>query len=398
MNFFDDNVLLTSKAARELYAACRGLPIIDYHCHLNEREIAEDKRYADIGELWLAADHYKWRAMRLCGVDEKYITGGADFKDKFFKFAEIMPLLAGNPLYYFCHLELSIVFGITQPLNADSAAEIWKAANQKLKALSVRKLLELFKVEYVATTDAPDSRLKYHGKYGGTLVAPTFRPDAILAGTFTQGPKKALDFFVQKGCKISDHGLDDAPCGKAADTLEALAAEYKARGITVQLHIGPLRNINSNAYKTIGRDAGFDVFAASTDTDKLAAFLDRLHQKNALPKTVLYTLNPAALPAMCAISGAFPNVRVGAAWWFNDTLQGIKSHLSVLAEYACLGTFLGMLTDSRSFLSFARHDFFRRILADFLGGLVERGEYERGGAHDLMKKICYYNVKEFIGL
>ena len=400
MKFFDEDLLLGGSAAKRLYNGVKNLPIIDYHCHLNEGEIAADKTFANIGEAWLSGDHYKWRAMRLCGVDEKYMTGGAAYKEKFFKYAEIMPDLAGNALYYFSHLELKIIFGINKPLCKETAAEIWDEANAKIKNLSVGKLLKLFNVEYIATTDAPESELKNHGRRGDTLVCPTFRPDKAFAdcGFDRAALLKRLDYFVSKGCKISDHAADFALAGEKAETLAWLAGEYKKRGITMQLHIGALRNINSAMFKTLGRDCGYDVFQSAVDTDGLAAFLNGLHTKDALPKTILYSLNPSAIPAMCAISGAFPNVRVGTAWWFNDTLQGIKQHLSYLSEYAVLGTFLGMLTDSRSFLSYARFDFFRRISADFLGGLCERGEYDFNAAEALMKKICYTNIKEFIGL
>jgi len=400
MNFFDDNILLSNETAKKLYGGVKDLPIIDYHCHLNEKEIAENKTFSDIGELWLAGDHYKWRAMRLCDVDEKYITGSASYEEKFYKYAEIMPLLAGNPLFHFSHLELKNIFGITMVLSEDTAKEVWEKANAKLKNLSVRKLLKLFKVEYIATTDDPVSELKYHGKYGDTIVCPTFRPDKAFeeSGYDRTGLIKQLDYFVSKGCKISDHGMDFSPTGKNADTLEFLAGEYKKRGIIMQLHIGTMRNINSTAFKSLGRDSGFDVFRAAVDTDALVSFLDRLHSKNSLPKTIIYSLNPKAIPALCAISGAFPNVRIGAAWWYNDSLQGIKQQLSYISEYAVLGTFLGMLTDSRSFASYVRFDFFRRILADYLGGLIERGEYEINRAKDLMNRICYTNAKEFIGL
>jgi len=394
--FFDDNVLLTTSTAKELYELVKDLPIVDYHCHLNERDILEDKRYDDIGELWLGGDHYKWRAMRLCGVDEKYITGDASWEEKFLRFAEIMPNLAGNPLYYFSHLELKTAFGITEPLNLGSSERIRKTVNEKLKSLSARKLLELYKVEFVGTTDDPMSDLKCHGKYGDTLVSPTFRPDkALETGVVDSALLKRLDLFVSKGCKLSDHGMDFAPAMDKADVMEKLAGEYRRRNMTMQLHMGTMRNINTTMFGNVGKDSGFDVFRANLDTDALAVFLNRLNSNGNLPRTIIYTLNPNALPAICAISGAFKNVRVGAAWWFNDTLEGIRQHISVLSEYGVLGTFLGMLTDSRSFLSYARFDFFRRILADYLGNLVVRGEYDLPGAKQLMEKICYTNIKEF---
>ncbi len=440
MSFFDDRVLLSNDIAFELYNDVKALPIIDYHCHLNDNEIAEGMTFSDIGELWLAGDHYKWRAMRLCGVDEYYITGKASNKEKFFKYAEIMPKLAGNPLYYFSHLELKLVFGICAPLNSSSAENIWNIANEKLKNLDVYKLFELFNVEYVATTDDPLSELKNHGKYGNTTVCPTFRPDKIFEfdekyyealskassvkiadlESLKAALKNRLDYFVSKGCRIADHGFDFIPervvskqeaeeifKNRQAATdkekhlffchmLEFFAQQYSMRGIVMQLHFGTMRNTNSVALKKIGRDAGFDVFRSYVNTDALAAFLNNLSEQNALPKTILYSNNDIFTPALCAISGSFKNVRVGVAWWMNDTLNGIRRSLTNVSEYAALGTFLGMLTDSRSFLSYARFDFFRRILADFLGGLVEQGEYFIDDARRLMQNICYNNIISFI--
>ena len=440
--FFGSEVLLRSEAAKALYAEVRDLPIIDYHCHLNEKEIQADRGFADLGELWLGGDHYKWRAMRMCGVDEEYVTGSASFAEKYAKYAEIFPRLAGNPLYYWTQLELALIFGIHTPLGPDTAEDIRARANQKLAALKVSDLLKDFKVEYIATTDDPVSDLAAHGQYGTTKVSPTFRPDRMIgldegalaelataAGVETDtlaGLKaaltKRLDYFVEHGCRISDHGMDWLPaedCGEAAAaelyarrgeltaeekwTLSShllcfVAALYAERGMVMQLHFATYRNVNTAMFGKVGRDAGFDIMRGEVDTDRLVVFLDTLNRRGQLPRTVLYTLNPACVPALCTLSGAFPNVRIGAAWWFNDTVEGIRRQIKYAAEYTALGTSLGMLTDSRSFASYARFDFFRRILADVVGEWVEAGEYAMDHARKLMYDVCYGNVKEFLGL
>ncbi len=397
MAFFDDNLLLKGESAKQIYSQIASLPIIDYHCHLNAEEILRDKVFGDVGELWLSGDHYKWRAMRLCGVDEQYVTGNKSYKEKFIKYAEIMPKLIGNPLYYWTHMELSRLFGITKPLNGDSAEEIWRQANEALGQYSVRKLLDKFKLEYVATTDDPTSDLPFHGDVGGVKVRPTFRPD----GCFAQGMDKAylegrLDYFISKGCKIADCGFDDFT---DLSDLEWLIEVCGKRGVIVQLHFGTFRNVNTAAYKAIGRDSGFDVFRGGVSTDALVALLDGCSQKlGTLPQIILYPLNDNYLKAVCAISGAFKNVRVGAAWWFNDTVCGIRRQLETVSEYAALGTNLGMLTDSRSFSSYVRFDFYRRLLATFIGEKTDSGEYDLEAAVSLARDIAYYNVKEVLGL
>ncbi len=440
--FFGDSVLLSTPAAVHLYGQVKDLPIIDYHCHLNEREISQNRRFADLGELWLGGDHYKWRAMRLCGVEERYITGDASYKEKFLKYADIFPRLCGNPLYYWTQLELSMLFDIRLPLGPDTAESIWETANRALSGMTVRDMLARFRVHYVATTDDPTSSLSFHGRYGATDVCPTFRPDRMLSldtsaldelaavsgipADTLDGWKAAmagrLDCFCAHGCRISDHGMDYLPvadCGvETARMLYArrvsltpderqmltshllyhLAGLYADRGIVMQLHFATFRNVNSDMFGKVGRDAGFDIMRGQVDTDRLAVFLDTLHSRGQLPRTVLYSLNPVCVPSLATLSGAFPHVRIGAAWWFNDTLRGIRTQLETVAEYAALGTNLGMLTDSRSFASYARFDFFRRILADLVGGYVERGEYDLGQAEKLMYDVCYGNVKQFLDL
>ena len=440
--FFGSDVLLRSEAAKVLYAKVKDLPIIDYHCHLNEKEIQADRGFSDLGELWLGGDHYKWRAMRMCGVDEHFVTGDADFSEKYVKYAEIFPRLAGNPLYYWTQMELSLIFGIHEPLGPNTADGIRERANAKLADIKVSNLLTQFKVEYIATTDDPVSDLSAHGVYGNTKVSPTFRPDRMLgldetaldelakvSGIATDtldGLKAALtarlDYFVAHGCRISDHGMDWLPvtdCGAAvaadlyarrgelniedkwtltSHLLYFVASLYADRGMVMQLHFATYRNVNTAMFGQVGRDAGFDIMRGGVDTDRLVVFLDTLNRDGKLPKTVLYTLNPACVPALCTLSGAFPNVRVGAAWWFNDSVEGIRRQIKLTAEYAALGTNLGMLTDSRSFASYARFDFFRRILADVVGEWVEQGEYAMEHAERLMYDVCYGNVKEFLGV
>ncbi len=441
-DFFGEQLLLNTPAAEELYLAVRELPIIDYHCHLNERELRDDHHFANLGELWLAADHYKWRAMRLCGVDEKYITGDAGFHEKYLKYAEIFPKLCGGPLYYWTQLELKLLFGIREPLSSESAERIWNRANEVLKTLGAHEILRRFRVEYVATTDDPASDLSAHGTYGNTRVSPTFRPDFALnmdeaalerleaasgirldsLEALKQAIKARLEFFCSKGCCIADHGMDFLPvsdCGEEraaalyarratltpderqelfSHLLYFTAALYAEHGMVMQIHFATFRNVNSAMFPRCGRDAGFDIMRGQVDVDRLIPFFDTLVQRGKLPKTVVYSLNPACIPALATLTGAFPNVRVGAAWWFSDTVLGIRRQLETVAEYAAIGTNLGMLTDSRSLASYVRFDFFRRILSDFIGEYVEKGEYSMDDAKKLMYDVCYGNVKEFLNL
>lgn len=433
--FFGSDLLLTGESAKAVYGRVKDLPILDYHCHLDQCKIRDDAKFADIGQLWLAGDHYKWRAMRLCGVDEAYITGKASWHDKFIKYAETVPQLAGNPLYYWTHMELGQVFGIREPLNKESAERIYGQANEKLRHISVRSLLRQYKVEFVATTDDPCDDLAAHGKYENTVVAPTFRPDKLLAldgeylkklgktvgyeiktlADVLRAAEERLQYFVSRGCKMSDHGFlrfpARYPSPEEAEELFAagekeqafgcllvgLAKLYKKYGVVMQMHFAVTRNVNPAMYARCGADAGFDVIAESSRIGDVIEFLKQLPDEER-PETILYTLNDAELPALAALTGAFRHVKMGAAWWFNDTVQGIRKNLSVIAEYSALGTNYGMLTDSRSFSSYARFDFFRRILSDHLGGLVEKGELDMAAAVALAENVCYNNSKEMLGL
>lgn len=438
--FFGEELFLSTPSAKKIYGSVKELPIIDYHCHLDINKIASDAGFENIGELWLSGDHYKWRAMRLCGIDEKYITGDATYEEKFFKYAEIMPKLAGNPLYYWTHMELSQIFGIYEPLSSESAARIYKEANERLKDITVSGLLSRFGVEYIATTDDPIDELPLHGKYGNTVVCPTFRPDKIYElsdeyigklGAAANIEIKTLDdvlraigvrldYFVSKGCRISDHGFEKFPTSyatkdeaellfKKKDQLTAeekdslfgfilvhLAREYGKRNILMQIHFSVIRNNNPEMLALCGVDSGFDLIGEEQSVKDMVRFFSQIPDAHR-PQTVLYTLNDSNLPAIACVTGAFRGVRMGAAWWFNDTVEGIKRNLKTISEYSVLGTNFGMLTDSRSFASYVRFDFFRRLLSEHIGALVEAGEYELSAATDIAKDICYNNIKQQIG-
>jgi glucuronate isomerase len=375
--------------------------------------------------------------MRLCGVDENYITGGASYKEKFVKYAQIMPLLAGNPLYYFSHFELKQLFDITEPLDGDSAEYIYEKANEILASYSVADFLKKYKVELVATTDDPADTLQYHGIVGKTAVVPTFRPDKYYCpsdsdlarlGTAAEVEIKTLDdllsalvnrldFFVEKGCFMSDHGFEKFPrdiiSKEEADKLfdrrkeldnnsknalfgyilRYLLKEYKKRGMTAQLHFSVRRNVNSAMFAKTGVDSGFDVAGEPESPAVIEIFLNSMDDSER-PDIILYALNDTPLKAIASITGAFRGVRMGAAWWFNDTVSGIRRNLDAIAEYSALGTSPGMLTDSRSFAGYSRFDFFRRILCDYVGNLVDRGEYSEKNAEKLVYDICYDNARK----
>ena len=439
-SFFDENVLLYSEPAKKLYATVKDLPIIDYHCHLNQTMIKENAKFDTIADLWLAGDHYKWRAMRLAGVDEKYITGDSTMYEKFEKYCEIMPKLCNNPLYYWSHFELKQIFGINLEINKANCKEIYDTANAKLKTLDVQSLLKFYNLEYIATTDDPIDDLHDNGVYNGIKVSPTFRGDKLLtlsqdyfdklgkvAGVDIKdlpSLKKALlirlDYFISKGCRVCDHGFEDFPSnilddeeankaflnkenldettrsGLVGNIFNFLLREYKKRNMIVQLHFAVVRNINTPMFKKLGPDHGFDVMSKEANIANLITLLDSVNDEER-PTIVLYTLNPTTIPALACISGAYRNVLIGAAWWFNDTVGGIRRNLDIISEYSILGTNLGMLTDSRSFSSYSRFDFFRRLLCNFVGDKIEKGEYTLESGYTLVKDICYYNIKRLLG-
>ncbi|MBE7010618.1 MAG: glucuronate isomerase [Ruminococcaceae bacterium] len=454
MAFIHDDFMLHSDVSKRLYHEyAEALPIIDYHCHLNPEEIATDRQYQNITELTLEGDHYKWRLMRAAGVEEDYITGGADPQEKFKKWAEVVPLLIGNPLYHWTHLELKRYFGIDALLSGETADEIYRHCNQVIsqKKYSARSLITQSGAEVVCTTDDPSDALTAHQTLScgfSVKVLPTFRPDkAILidrdtflpymesigVSSYTELKKymlKRLDYFHEHGCRLADHGMDggipfargDAEAvfkrafsGEAISTQEAdlyktemnlfFASEYARRGWTLQLHIGALRNTNSAMEKSVGKDAGFDSIDDVSVARPLARFLDTLEADNMLPKTILYNLHPKDNYTLASMAGNFQKspwktkVQFGSAWWFNDQRDGMEAQMRTLANFGILPYFVGMLTDSRSFLSFVRHEYFRRILCNLLGTWVTNGEYpsdyDRLG--QMVKNICYLNAKQYFG-
>ena len=433
--FLDQDFLLSTETARHLYHdVAAGLPVIDYHCHLNPREIFEDRRFENITQLWLGEDHYKWRLMRSAGVDEHFITGDASDREKFQKWAETIALAIGNPLYHWSHLELKNYFGYEGILNGDTAEEVWQLCNEKLRdpAMSARNLIVGSNVKTLCTTDDPADSLEWHRKIAedrsfGVKVLPSFRPDKALGiekpdypeylsrlgrvesfAQLVQVLKDRLAFFVSLGCRVSDHGMESVPYAGASEAeLEAivrkrlagelptereakqfktallleLGREYHRLGVVMQLHFGVIRDNSRRVYRMLGPDAGIDSIGDQPSVKALAAFLGALDETDELPKTVLYSLNPNDNAALVSVMGAFQTgtaggkLQHGSAWWFNDHKRGITDQLTTLAAEGYLAGFVGMLTDSRSFLSYARHEYFRRILCELIGGWVENGEY-----------------------
>lgn len=449
-------LFLENETAKCLYRLVKDLPIIDYHCHLSPKEIYEDSVFTDIGQMWLSADHYKWRLMRAYGIDESYITGTASYKDKFLQFAKVIATAAGSPLYHWCKLELSQFFGIDERLNEKSAERIYEKANQVIQEqrLSPRKLIQQANVEYIATTDDIADSLEYHKKLKEdnsfqTIVTPTFRTDNLLLiqhegyrdyirqlstvsqteiidiDSLEQAVINRLDAFCALGCKFTDVGIPMFPkCkgtrqqanavlqkalnGEPITDIEAsqylfymdvfLASEYQKRNLVMQMHLAVKRNVNSVLYRTVGVDCGGDCVGDPIAQDDMVALLDAINEHSGLPQTILYTLNAAMYDTMLTAAGSFRNVKMGAAWWFQDHKSGIEKQLKAYAQTSHLGTFLGMLTDSRSFLSYARHDYFRRILCSVTGDWIEKGEFaDDAYAQQLVRDICYYNIKKVIG-
>ena len=417
--FIHKDFLLTTDAARELYHRhAEKMPIIDYHCHLPPREIAEDKRWNNIAEVWLGGDHYKWRQMRSNGVDEKLVTGDASWHDKFVKFAETMEVLLKNPLFDWSHLELARYFGVYDRLCSANAENIWKKCNAKLaeKDFSARGLMKKSNVKVVCTTDDPDDDLAFHKaiakKPFGVKVLPAWRPDRILkeAVAKKKDPMKHLaerhKYFEEHGCVLSDYGLVDIPeKGLYADLLfECLKMDAKA-GWTTQLHYNCIRNLNTRMFKRLGPDTGFDAINDASCAVGLAKLFDRLEKADALPRTILYSLNPCDNEMLASLMGCFQKgpdkgkIQLGAAWWFLDQKDGMKKQIESLSALGCLGNFVGMLTDSRSFLSYTRHEYFRRILCAKLGEEVERGEIpsDMKWLGKIVEDISYNNAKNYFG-
>lgn len=415
--YMGEDFLLDTREAKCLYHDfAEKLPIIDYHCHLSPREIAEDKRWDNISDVWLGGDHYKWRQMRWNGIDEKFITGNAEAHDKFIKYAETMERLVKNPLFDWSHLELSRYFGVNERLSSATAEKIWKKCNSKLKAkgFSAQGLMKKSNVKVVCTTDDPDDDLTWHEKIAensfGVKVLPTWRPDRILkeAVAKKKDPLKHLakrhKYFEEHGCRLSDYGLVEIPKdGLYADLLfECLKMDAKA-GWAAQLHYNCIRNLNSKMFEKIGPDTGFDAIGDAGSADALAKLLDRLDRVDALPRTIVYSLNSCDTEMIASILGSFQKgpdrgkLQLGAAWWFLDQKDGMKKQLEALSALGCLGNFVGMLTDSRSFLSYTRHEYFRRILCQMLGREIARGELPNDleWIGKIVADISYYNAEGY---
>ena len=462
MAFINDDFLLTTKAAKELYHGyAEQMPIIDYHCHLPPAEIACDQRWENIAQVWLGGDHYKWRQMRSNGVDEKYVTGNASWEEKFNAFAATMERLLKNPLFDWSHLELARYFGVTERLSSKTAAKIWKKCNAKLrgKDFSARGLMKKSNVKVVCTTDDPIDSLEHHlaiaKKPFGTKILPAWRSDKAskiedakawnawmdrLAAA-AKAPVKSWDdflaamaarhaFFAKAGCVVSDYGITEvfaapyteaevrrifkkARSGKAVTAEEALKFKsawlYEglkadaAANWTAQLHFGCLRNANTRMFRLLGPDTGYDCIGEWNSCESLARLFDRLELEDALPRTILYSLNPKDTEMLATLMGSFQKgpdrgkIQLGAAWWFLDQKDGMKKQVEALAALGCLGNFVGMLTDSRSFLSYTRHEYFRRILCAKLGEEIARGELPNdikwiGG---LVSDISYNNANRY---
>lgn len=447
----NDEFLLNSKTAKELYEIAKDMPIIDYHCHLDPKLIAIDYKFDNLGELFLGGDHYKWRMMRSFGIDEKYVTGDATFKEKFKAFATALQYAIGNPLYHWTHLELKRYFGIDEALCEENADEIYEKCTALLRTdeYSARNLIKNSNVEVVCTTDDPIDTLEYHDqiKESGyeVKVLPAFRPDKavnIHKETFLPYIEKAgvksyaelkswlisrLDFFHEKGCRLSDHGLDFVPytLGDASaifdkalkgealtkeeidaymtDLLVFFGKEYAKRGWCMQIHVGAIRNNNTKMYKMLGPDTGYDSIAETNLGENLAKLMDALEMENSLPKTILYSLNPKDNYVLATLMGCFQGseargkIQLGSGWWFNDQKDGMEEQLKALGNLGVLGSFVGMLTDSRSFVSYTRHDYFRRILCNLIGDWVEKGLYPNDKAmlEKIIRGISYENAKDY---
>lgn len=461
-NFMDEDFLLLNDTAVRLYHDyAKDMPIYDYHCHLNPKEIWENKQYNNITELWLYGDHYKWRAMRANGIEEKYITGDADDFEKFKKWASTVPYTIGNPLYHWTHLELQRYFGIYELLNEETAETIWNKANEMLKQedFTPRGLIKKSNVKLVGTTDDPLDDLRYHEKIKtlddfDTKVVPTFRPDKgldINKDTFKDwvnrleeirgkeinsfeeyldALEERINYFHERGCRLSDHSFEYVPYRQAHSeklneifskgrnqeniSLEEeeafktavmvfLGKQYAKLGWAMQLHIGAMRNNNTRMFRQLGPDTGFDSIHDHNIAYNLSRFLDALDVENALPRTILYTLNPKDNYVLAAMTGNFQGdgipgkIQFGSAWWFNDQKDGMEEQMKVLANIGLLSRFIGMLTDSRSFLSYTRHEYFRRILCNIIGEWAENGEVPKDMDFlgKIVQDICFNNAKNY---
>jgi glucuronate isomerase len=460
--FLTEDFLLSNDAARRLFRQFAAKqPILDYHCHLSPQDIAENRRFANLFEIWLEGDHYKWRAMRANGIAEKYVTGDATPYEKFIAWARTVPYTLRNPLYHWTHLELQRYFGITELLDEKSAPSIWERANAALSQLTAHAILQKFQVEVVCTTDDPSDDLRHHRAIAKsnlpTQVFPAFRPDKALAigdsaflpwierlskvanvdirnlKTFLQALRARHEYFHSLGCRLSDHGLDHCyatPCSERAAAAifskaragQAISEEERThfasfmmlffgrldaeKGWTKQLHLGALRNVNTAARRKLGAGTGYDAVGNFPQGGPLAAYLDLLAQENALPQMILYNVNPADTFQFATLIGSFQDgerpgkVQYGSAWWFLDQKQGITAQIDALSNVGLLSRFIGMVTDSRSFMSYPRHEYFRRVLCDIIGRDVARGEVPDDEAllGRLIQDVCYGNAKQYLRL
>lgn len=459
--FMDEDFLLTTETAKNLYHNyAEKLPIIDYHCHLSPQEIYEDVRYENITQVWLGADHYKWRQMRSNGVEEKYITGDASDREKFQKWAETLEKAIGNPLYHWSHLELKKYFGYEGHLCGDTAQEVWDLTSEKLKQenMSARGLILQSNVDTICTTDDPIDSLEWHRKIKEdgfeVKVLPAWRPDKAMnieKADFAQyiaklaqvsgveikdfdslidALKNRMDFFEENGCTVSDHGLEyvmyesyepaevneivktrlsDGVLTKTEERkyktafMTALGREYAKKNWVMQLHYGVQRDLNKKVFNALGPDAGIDAINTYGSSIEMGQYLNALAIDDSLPKTIIYSLNPADNAAIGTVIGCFQDssavgkIQHGAAWWFNDHKTGMMEQMTSLANLGLLGNFVGMLTDSRSFLSYTRHEYFRRIMCELIGGWVENGEYpdDEKALKQIVEGISYYNCKNY---
>ncbi|MDQ0192069.1 glucuronate isomerase [Paenibacillus wynnii] len=463
--FIHEDFLLQSEEARILYHEyAESLPIIDYHCHLDPKAIADNKRFNSITDVWLGGDHYKWRALRTFGIDENYITGTASDKEKFAKWSEVLPYTIGNPLFHWSALELKTYFGVEEQLNPGNWEDIYDYCNQLIAqdSFTPQALITRSKVKWICTTDDPLDDLRYHKQIGEqkdfkTGVSPTFRPDKALqieSGSFMEYVSKLeqavgyaittyalmerallerIDYFDKNGCMISDHGFSHLPYAEApASILEsifssrlrgetlsrlecdqyatalflAMGRKYAAYGWAMQLHIGAIRNPNTRMFHERGPDTGYDIIGDRSYADSLYKLLDDLERTGELPKTILYNLNPAQNDVLAAMIGSFQGggikgkIQFGSGWWYNDQKDGMIKQLTSLSNLGLLSCFVGMLTDSRSFLSYTRHEYFRRILCNLIGGWVKNGEVPGDIAFlgRIVQDICFNNAKNYFDL
>jgi len=404
MSFINDNFMLKNDVAKALYEQVKDLPIIDYHCHISPKMIAENYKFKNAYELFLGGDHYKWRQMRTNGIDEEYITGNAPDYEKWLAFAKTMPYLIGNPLYHWTHLELKRYFDIDDILCESTAKSIWDRVNECLAKdeFSTQGLIKRSNVEVICTTDAPYDSLEYHKMLKDTFaikVIPAFRPDIY---NIKEDFPERMDYFHANGCRLSDHAVDRMD-EETINNLVYLGREYAKRGWVWQLHIGALRNNNTRMFNKLGPDTGFDSINDFQIAEGLSKILNTLDSEDMLPKTILYTLNPKDNYVLGTMLGNFQGggiagkIQFGSGWWFNDQRDGMESQMRALANLGMISRFVGMLTDSRSFVSYTRHEYFRRILCNLLGKWVQDGEYpcDMEALTQIAKDICYYNAKNY---